>query len=126
MTDDTELTSFVHRWADAIATNDVELIAPFVTDDWVLVDVGGHVTAEAFHDVVASGELHHDTMAHEVISIRRLGNDVAVITTHCTNTGRFRGAPITADEWTTAVVVRTDDGWRCVLTQLTPRRSTAA
>jgi uncharacterized protein (TIGR02246 family) len=120
--DDADLEDFVHRWADAIAANDVERMASFVTDDWVLIDVGGLVSADAFHDVVRTGVLRHDTMTHEVLGTRWLTDDAAVITTHCTNSGTFRGEPISADEWTTDIVVRTADGWRCVLTQLTPRR----
>ena len=120
-----ELASFVHRWADAIVANDVERMSRFVTNDWVLIDVGGQVTAEAFHRVVSDGVLRHDTMAHEITGIRRLGADVAIITTHCTNTGSFHGRPISADEWTTDIVVRTSHGWSCVLTQLTPRRETS-
>jgi ketosteroid isomerase-like protein len=121
-TADDELTTFVHRWAEAIAANDVDRMERFVTDDWVLVDVGGQVTADTFHSLVRGGELSHDSMVHEITSLRLLGDEVAIITTHCSNTGSFQGSPITADEWTTDVVVRGQDGWRCVLTQLTPRR----
>jgi uncharacterized protein (TIGR02246 family) len=120
--EDAEVATFVHRWAAAIAANDVERMRPFVTDDWVLIDVGGQITADAFHRAVSTGVLRHDTMVHEITAIRRLGHDVAIITTHCTNTGSFQGQPISADEWTTDILVRTSHGWRCVLTQLTPRR----
>jgi uncharacterized protein (TIGR02246 family) len=124
--EDAELATFVHRWAAAIAANDVERMTPFVTDDWVLIDVGGQVSAEAFHGAVGNGLLRHDTMVHEITGIRRLGHDVAIITTHCTNTGSFQGQSISADEWTTDIVVRSSHGWRCVHTQLTPRRHTTA
>ncbi|MCX6522381.1 MAG: nuclear transport factor 2 family protein [Actinobacteria bacterium] len=122
MTTDPALDTFVHRWAEAIAENDVERMERFVTDDWMLVDVGGQVDAVTFHRLVREGTLRHDSMTHEVVSLRRLSPDVAIITTHCTNTGAFQEHPLAADEWTTDVVVRSADGWRCVLTQLTPRR----
>lgn len=117
---DDALDDFVHRWAEAIVANDVTRMARFVTDDWVLVDRPGLATRDQFHAVVASGELHHDTMSHEVIQVRRLSPDVALLVTRGHNSGSYRGQPISADEWTTDVVVRAADGWRCTLTQLTP------
>ena len=66
----------------------------FVTDDWMLVDRPGIIPKDAFHGVVASGDL---------------------------DSGSFQGEPMSADEWTSDVLVRTADGWKCVLTQLTPR-----
>jgi uncharacterized protein (TIGR02246 family) len=119
---DEEIASFVHRWAEAIVTNDVERLARFVTDDWVLIDKPGRITRDMFHGAVVSGMLRHDTMTHDVLEVRRLAPDVAVVLTHGRNTGTFRGQPIEADEWTTDILVRTDDGWRCALTQLTPRQ----
>lgn len=120
--DDDEIASFVHRWAEAIVTNDVDLIARFTTDDWVLIDKPGAITRDMFHDVVANGMLQHTTMTHDVIDIRRLGPDIAVVMTHGRNTGTFQGQPIEADEWTTDILTRSHDGWRCCLTQLTPRQ----
>jgi uncharacterized protein (TIGR02246 family) len=122
--DDEEIATFVHRWAEAIVANDVEQIARFTTDDWVLVDKPGPITRDTFHAVVASGMLRHDTMTHDVLDIRRLAPDVAVVRTHGRNTGSFQGQPIEADEWTTDILVRSGDGWRCMLTQLTPRQPT--
>lgn len=116
-----ELAEFVHRWSEAIVANDVGRMDDFVTDDWVLVDRPGPITKQAFHDAVASGVLRHDAMTHEVLEVRRLASDVAVLVTHGRNRGSFRGEPIEADEWTTDILVKRPDGWRCVLTQLTPR-----
>jgi uncharacterized protein (TIGR02246 family) len=120
--DDEEIATFVHRWAEAIVANDVEQIARFTTEDWVLVDKPGPITRDMFHAVVASGMLRHDTMTHEVLAIRRVSPDVAVVRTHGRNTSSFQGQPIEADEWTTDILVRSGDGWRCMLTQLTPRQ----
>lgn len=118
--DEENLADFVHHWAQAIVSNDVAQMAPFTTDDWILIDKPGVVTRDAFHDVVASGLLRHDTMTHDVLGIQRLG-PVAIVRTHGRNTGVFDGSAIEADEWTTNILVRTDSGWQCMLTQLTPR-----
>lgn len=118
---DDGLEDFVHRWAEAIVSNEVTRMERFVTDDWVIIDRPGVATRDQFHAVVASGDLHHHTMSHEVIEVRQLSPDVALLVTHGRNTGSYLGQPLSADEWTTDVLVRTTDGWRCTLTQLTPR-----
>lgn len=114
-----ELASFVHRWADGIVSNDVDRMASFTTKDWVLIDRPGAITRESFHEVVRSGRLQHHQMTHEVLDVSRHG-EVAIVRTRGRNTGTFDGEHIEADEWTTNVLVRQDDGWRCVLTQFTP------
>ncbi|GAA4283190.1 hypothetical protein GCM10022261_07210 [Brevibacterium daeguense] len=119
-----ELASFIPRWAEAIVTNEVERIAAFTAENWILIDRPGVISRQAFHDVVAAGELRHDRMTHEVLGIDRYG-PVAVVRTHCCNTGSFQGQPIEADEWTTNLLVQGPEGWRCVLTQLTPRDRSA-
>lgn len=124
--DEEAVVTFLHRWAEAIVANDTEQMERFVTDDWVLVDGPGVITRETFHAVVASGELRHTSMVHEVLGITRLGPDHAVIRSRGRNTGTFLGEAIEADEWTTNVLTRRPDGWRCLLTQLTPAGTTEA
>jgi ketosteroid isomerase-like protein len=124
--DDNEIATFVHRWAAAIVANDVEQIDRFTNDDWVLIDKPGPIPREGFHAVVAGGMLRHETMTHDVLAIRRFGSDVAIVTTHGRNTGAFQGQPFEADEWTTNILIRGSDGWRCTLTQLTPRQPNPA
>lgn len=95
-------------------------MAPFTTEDWILVGArGGSLTRQAFHDLVAAGTLQHHTMTHRIIEVRRPTPDTAVLFTREQNTGSWQGEPIRADEWTTDVLVRTADGWRCTLTHLT-------
>lgn len=120
---DGELEQFIHRWADAIVTNDVTKMERFTTGDWILIDRPGLITRDAFHQVVRSGQLRHNSMTHEVLGIDRHG-PIAVIRTRGRNTGEFQGNPIKADEWTTNLLVEGADGWRCFLTQLTPATPT--
>lgn len=115
-----EIGTFMHDWAEAIVSNDVAEMAPFTSDDWVLVDKPGMITRETFHRVVRDGQLRHTTMTHDILGVSRYG-PVAVVRTHGTNTAVFHGTAIEADEWTTNILVAGDDGWHCVLTQLTPR-----
>lgn len=115
-----ELESFLHRWAEAIVTNDVGQMAPFVRDDWTLIDRPGLVTAEQFHSAVESGALRHESMCHDVLEVRVLTPDVALLVARGRTTGTYQDVALAADEWTTDVLVRDAAGWRCVLTQLTP------
>lgn len=116
-----EPANFIHAWANAIVSNDVAQMAPFTSEDWVLIDQPGVITRQAFHRVVADGVLQHTTMTHEILGVSRYGQ-VAVVLTHGTNTAVFEGTAVHADEWTTNILVAGDGGWRCVLTQLTPRK----
>ncbi len=42
---DDDLATFVHRWAEAIAANDVDRMADFVTPDWMSVPTNGRRTS---------------------------------------------------------------------------------
>lgn len=37
--------------------------------------------------------------------------------------GAYDGACLDLDEWTADILVHGDHGWRCMLTQLTPRKA---
>lgn len=115
-----EPAGFMHRWTAALLSNDVKELSAFTTEDWVLIDTAGRIPRERFHAVVMSGELQHHTMVHDIIDVTRVGG-VAIVCTHGRNTATFRGTPVEADEWTSNVLVLHDEGWRCILTQLTPR-----
>jgi ketosteroid isomerase-like protein len=104
----------------AMISNDVSRISACVADNWVLVtpEVGVVPRAHILR-VIARGELSHDTMTKEVTRVRVYG-DIAVVTARGRNTGRYRGQPISADEWVSDVYRRVDGRWLCVLTHLTP------
>lgn len=113
-----EVEEFLDQWAASIVSNDVDRIAEFTTDDWVVVDAPGTTTREAFHGVVRDGSLQHHSMSFEVLDVRTYG-PVAVVRSRGRNTATFQGQPVEADEWTTDVLTRVDGRWRCVLTHLT-------
>jgi ketosteroid isomerase-like protein len=115
-----ELQKLLDDWCEAIVANDAERIGSFAEPDWLLVGPeGGPGEREQFLALVASGELTHSAMSHQVLEARVYG-DVAVVLTHSTNQGTWKGQPFAADEWTTEVFVRRPDGWRCACTALTP------
>jgi len=108
------------RFNEAMVSNDVQRIAQCISDDWTLVTPEkGPIKREAILQAIASGVLAHDSMTKQVLRAEVYG-DVAVVTGRGSNTGSFRGAPISADEWITDVYRLAQGQWRCVLTHLTP------
>jgi len=118
-----ELARVEENFNQAMISNDVARISACITDDWVLVtpDAGVLPRARILH-VIETGELSHDTMMKDVGRVKVYG-DFAVVTARGQNTGRFRGQPISADEWITDLYRRIDGRWLCVLTHLTPART---
>jgi ketosteroid isomerase-like protein len=115
-----ELARVEEEFNQAMVSNDVLRISACISDDWVLItpEVGVVPRARILH-VIESGDLSHDTMTKVVNRVRVYG-DIAVVTARGRNTGRFRGRPISADEWVTDLYRKVDGKWLCVLTHLTP------
>ena len=117
-----ELVCAEERFNEAMVSNDTGRIAECIAEEWALVTPEtGIVPRERLMHAIASGVLTHDTMTKDVRRVQVYG-DVAVVTGRGTNTGRFRGEPISADEWVTDVYRHVDGRWICVLTHLTPAR----
>ena len=113
-----QLDALEAAWNDAIKSNDVERIATFMADDWVLVSGSGLLPRAAFLSLVAAGELSHTAMRSFGESRVRAYGDVAVRTARVVSTAVWQGHSSDADEWTTDVFVRTNGTWRCVLTHV--------
>jgi ketosteroid isomerase-like protein len=118
-----ELARVEENFNQAMISNDVARISACITDDWVIVtpEAGVLPRSRILH-VIETGELEHDTMTKDAGRVKVYG-DVALVTARARNTGRFRGQPISADEWVTDVYRRIDGRWLCVLTHLTPART---
>ena len=119
-----EIPAFLVELEDAfnqaMISNDVEQIARFVTDDWILVTPeAGPIPGARVLGVIGSGMLTHATMTKVATHACVIG-DVAWITGRGQNTGTFKGEPMAADEYITDIYRRVDGQWRCMLTHLTP------
>lgn len=115
-----EFQGVEERFNQAMVSNDIARIGACVSPEWALVTPeAGIIPRERLMQAIASGVLSHDTMTKDVHRVEVYG-DVAVVTGRGTNTGRFRGQPISADEWVTDVYRRLEGRWLCVLTHLTP------
>ncbi|KUL20811.1 nuclear transport factor 2 family protein [Streptomyces regalis] len=113
------LATVAHDWAAAMVSNDPARIADFMAEDWVIVSESGISTREQFLSFVESGELTHSSFRLVDEPRIRMHGDSAVVTARITNTAHYKGERFDADEWTTDVFVRRDEGWRCVLSHIT-------
>ena len=103
-------------WDEALTGNDADLIASFMTDDWVYVGPTGPTPKEDLVGWIASGRLAHFTMrpvgADRAVQV----GDVVIFTARKASTGRWDGEPYAVDEWISDVYVPHGDGrWLCAL-----------
>lgn len=115
-----EILDLSERWARALISNDAAKIGSFMADDWVIVGENGTTIKPDFLSRIASGDLTHEAM--DLVNEPRvvIYGDTAVLTARVTNNGHYKNQPFSADEWTTDVFRRDENGWSCVLSHVTP------
>lgn len=115
-----EILNLAEQWARALISNDAQKIGDFMSDDWVIVGQNGITRKQDFLPSVESGDLTHETM--ELVGAARVQiyGDTAVLSGRVTNNGHYKGAPFSADEWTTDVFLRREGRWLCVISHITP------
>lgn len=115
-----DILKFSDDWAKAIVSNDAKQIGNFMSEDWVIVGENGTTTKEDFLSWVESGDVTHEAMFMVSEPRIRMFGDTAVLTARVKNNGHYKGQPFNADEWTTDVFIRRENGWLCVLSHITP------
>jgi ketosteroid isomerase-like protein len=120
MTVEDEVRTFSAERDAALIGNDAQLIASYMTDDWVYLGPGGATPKADIIGWIASGRLAHHSMA--VVGTDRVmrAGDAVLVTARKASSGAWDGVPYTADEWISELYVRTDEGWRCAFSQKTP------
>jgi ketosteroid isomerase-like protein len=115
-----EILKLAEQWAQALVSNDAQKIGGFMSDDWVIVGQNGITRKQDFLPFIESGDLTHEAM--ELVGEARVQiyGETAVLSGRVTNNGHFKGAPFSADEWTTDVFLRREGRWLCVLSHITP------
>ena len=114
----TGLIELVRAWDESMVDNDSQAIGSFMTDDWIIVAPDGSIDGrERFLELIASGDLTHDTMTTEDPIIRVLG-DSAIVVARGVSAGAYRGRPFREHERSSSVFVRRDGPWACALTHL--------
>lgn len=115
-----DLIQFGRRWDESIANNNVGEISKFMSSDWVIIGTEGGITPKSFFlESVSSGDLVHTKMDFEDMHVKVYGN-CGVVTSRGTSSGTYKGKPFSFFEWTTSTYVRDGQGWKCILTMLTP------
>lgn len=115
----TGIRQFERDKTAAVGRNDVSALEHFLSEDWTIVSgEGSIITRSTFLQVMAGGDLVHQSMDPQDQTIRLYG-DVAVVTAHIQSGGSFKGNSFHADEINTDVLVKRHGHWVCVLTQLT-------
>jgi hypothetical protein len=117
-TEEEKLIQFGISWDQAILSNDVSEISPFMSDDWVNVGSNGITTKETFLASIKSGSLTHHTMTTE-LPRAKIYNDTGIVTSRGISAGTWNGTPFELHEWQTSVYIRKVETWQCVLTMLT-------
>jgi len=120
--DEQEILDLGERWAEAIVSNDAERIGTFMSDDWVIVGENGTTGKTDFLSWVSSGDVTHETMQMVGEARIKIYGDTAVLSARVTNNGHYKNQPFIADEWTTDVFRRHENGWLCVLSHVTPSK----
>ena len=115
-----EILAVSEAWSEAIVANDAERIGRFMADDWIMVSERGVSGKEHFLSFVESGQLTHDSMDRAELGRVNVFGDTAIIAARVTNRAHFGGQTYDANERTSDVFIRTPDGWKCVITHITP------
>jgi ketosteroid isomerase-like protein len=113
-----EFQELMDAWSEAVVADDPEAFASFAEPDWVLIGENGALARDVFLELVATGQISHHTMAHEVHDLR-LYDNIAVMLSRGKSTGNYQGLEFELDEWITEVFIHRPDGWKCIVTHLT-------
>jgi ketosteroid isomerase-like protein len=114
-----EILKLEEEFTQAIVKNDAEAIGRFLADDWVIIDVdGGMIDKARFLGVIKSGNLSHEMMESEEVSVRVCG-EAALVTGLTATKGKFMGQEFSTRERATDVFVKQNGRWQCVFSQLT-------
>ena len=113
-----ELVHIAHAWDKAMLDNDADAIGEFMTDEWTIIGPDGSVNGKKhLLTLIRSGELKHDAMSSDELSVRVYGATAIVIARGISG-GTFKGMPFREHERASNVFIRERDRWRCVMTHI--------
>ena len=123
MEEERVLKNIMLEWNKAIEDNDVNEIARYMSDDWIIVGTeGGIIKRSDFLGWVESGDLSHTRMDFEVV-MTRVYNNCAVVICKGTSAGVWEGNKFEFYEWASDTYIKKDGKWQCVLTMVTPAKN---
>src|SRR5690554_6016484 len=108
------------EWNRAIEKNDVDMMAKFMSDEWIIFSGDGNVTTkEVFLKLVESGDLIHTEMDFEILHVKNFGN-TSLVMAKGTSSGTWKGQKFSNDEVSSTVFIKDDDKWLAVQTMIAP------
>jgi ketosteroid isomerase-like protein len=106
-------------WDEAMVRNNVEEIAQYMSEDWVIIGSNGITSKAIFLDSIKSGSVMHHKMDSDQMTIKLYGN-TSIVISRGTSAGTYNGRSFNLYEWSTSVFIRQDGKWLCVSTMVTP------
>lgn len=119
MDEEQKLILLGKSWDEAMVRNNVDEIAQYMTDDWVIVGSNGITTRAIFLESIRSGSVMHNKMDSDQMTIKIYG-DTSIVISRGTSAGTYNGRSFDLYEWSTSVFIRTEGTWRCVSTMVAP------
>lgn len=117
-----ELKKVEQEWNKSIESNEVDAIAGFMSDDWIIISGdGGISTKQAFLEAVKTGDLVHSSMNFETKRVQ-VSECCGTVTQLGTSAGTYKGEPFSYYEWSTSTFVNKSGVWQSILTMLAPAR----
>ena len=107
-------------WNKAIEENDVDGMAKFMSDEWILFSGDGNVvTKQMFLELVEKGDLEHTEMAFEILDVK-IFDHICIVMTKGTSSGNWKGQHFSNLEITSTVFIKQNEKWLAVQTMLAP------
>ena len=108
------------KWNKAIEVNDVEGMAKYMSDEWIIFSGDGNITTkQMFLDAVRSGDLVHSQMDFEMLRVKVFGN-TGIVMQKGTSSGTWKGQSFSNYEIASSVFIKENGEWRAVQTMLAP------
>jgi len=108
------------EWNKAIEANDVDSMAKYMSDEWVIFSGDGNIiTKQMFLQFVRSEDLIHTQMDFEVLDVKVFG-DTGIVMQKGTSSGVWKGQTFSNYEIASTVFIRQNDQWLALQTMLAP------
>ena len=108
------------EWNKAIENNDVESMAKFMSDQWIIFSGDGNITTkQMFLQLVESGDLRHTEMDFEILNVKNYGNTCLVMA-RGTSSGIWKGQSFSNYEVSSTVFIKENEKWLAVQTMIAP------
>ena len=108
------------EWNKAIEKNDVNSMAKFMADEWIIFSGDGNITTKKmFLQLVESRELIHTEMDFEILNVKNFG-DTSLVMAKGTSSGIWKGQTFSNYEISSTVFIKDNDQWLAVQTMIAP------